>query len=118
MFQLTMMGLYPFWFATGFFPRCTLAVKPKASLVYANLAYWIMGLLRWQSVDATQMFMGLAVNWLLVLWLCQPRWQVAILLAWAATDVISMVFDVHSPAWDWILLAIITLRSGVDVKES
>lgn len=118
MFQLTMMGLYPFWFATGFFPRCMLAVSPKASLVYANLAYWTLGVLHWQSEGAVKMFTGLTVNWMLVLWMCKPRWQVAILLAWAATDVVSLVLDVHSSVWDWILFAIIALRSSVDVKES
>jgi hypothetical protein len=117
MFQLAMIGLYPFWFATGFFPRRTLAVDPKASLVYANLAYWCFGILHWYDEDVLHVFIGLAVNWLLVLWWCKPRWQVAILLAWAATDLISLWFDLHSKLWDWLLFGLIAYRSYFDSER-
>ena len=115
--QLFLIGFYPFWFATGLFPRSSLSIKPKASLLYAYVAYWLMALLHWWPVLQEKALVGISMNWLLAITFCKPRWQVAILLAWAATDAIAICLGWHWPMWDWILLAMYSVRSFFDEGE-
>jgi hypothetical protein len=113
----------PFWLATGFFPRRLLAIKPTYSYRAANLAYVVLACLRHMTwpltfdLQTVRTFAGIMVIWMMVTMFASPRWQVAILFAWAATDVISLATGYDTNTWDWCIFIIYCLRSFVD-KES
>lgn len=101
---LGLIAAYPFLFATGVAGKRLAPDDPKASLIYAHIAYWTFGIWHWSAEPAA--LIALALNWLLVQWLCKPKYQVAVLLAWAATDVFYLTTGLRSGLWDWILLAL------------
>lgn len=113
----------PFWLATGLFPRKLLAVRPVQSYRAATIAYVVFACLRHMTwplnggLQDARTLAGIMAIWVMVVMFAKPRWQVAILFAWAATDAIALATGYSSNTWDWCIFIIYCLRSLVD-KES
>jgi hypothetical protein len=112
--NLVLIALYPFWFATCLGARHLVNTRPKFGLVYAGLAYTAFAVMHWGF--SPNSLIGILINWLIVVWLCKPRYQVIVLLAWAATDVLYLVFGWHSRSYDWVILAVYAFLSITEPK--
>jgi hypothetical protein len=117
--ELLYIVIYPFIFATGCGPKSMLAENPKYGLWYANFMFLVLGYFHWLLTANNKfsvMFM-LLTNWLLVRFIVSAQWQVAILLAWAATDFIQIITNFYYAPFDWALVLIYIYRDIYEKKD-
>lgn len=119
MLQLALLTfVYPLWFATGLYSRNMLPVKASSvTYTYSHGMYFVWALLHWYPLMGWRAIPQTLASWLMIVLILNPRWQPAVLLGWAATDMIWIAVEWHSKIWDYALLLIAFLRSRADSRK-
>lgn len=123
MIQIAFLFLiYPFWFASGLFPIEVVPKKPSwPTRVYAHAAFWVMAALKWYVFSEGTEFSTFALQllwWWLLTFVLTVRYQIPLLLGWAATDVVGLITGDSYPVWDTLLLIILFLRNYRSLSKS